>query len=384
MNKSREFLHTNDKLKVLFAGALIAGGVSGCNKNNIDDSGETIVAQNRADAVHVAHRTENATGETGRSANENVVSPPSGSSFRFSTFRVPSDGVLVERKAYGDGRESVVYILDYHNNSTVVSDFQRNVQREIFGIVEGITGSYGRTPVAMETWKIGDTADNYVFKTSDSDLLDELFSASTLSARRSMVPGVMRDTKFAGPVIVGTFRESVVPVGTMTEAERQGANELVRIDRRLRQAVTGGTSFCTGTDGRNHTFYEARDAFRRGGSDVTDHCYCAVHEFEDRFLDRFRTRMTSVPVREVNYATAADGNFSVVISGLKHWPAAKAELERQGVNYTAVAPKTLAPGVEEKLREDSIRAYYPDSADNRCDTLMRDRRALVEAALGRI
>jgi len=292
--------------------------------------------------------------------------------------------VLVEKNERGDDRKSVVYILDYHNNSATVGDYQRRVQTEIFEIVEDLVGSYGRVPLVMEIWKIGDTAGNYEFKTSDSDLLESLFSRSTLDERLVMVPAVMRNTKFAGPVITGTFRDSVIPIGTVTEEERRGANELVRMENRLLKATIGGEGVCTGTDGRNYSFFQARDSFRGGGAATTDHCYCAVHEFENRFLEKFKARAEDVPVREVGYALEGDNDYSVIIAGLKHWPAAKAELDKRGVNYAAVAPKTLAHGVEENLREDPVKVFYPDNEARTCEKMMRERRALVEAALGRI
>lgn len=396
----------NKGLSALLGSALVMGSTLGCSKEdaNTDYAGKSRIitpetkSPANADIKTIIHTTGVAgeTGQAGSKYNENTRPSPSinvkgtdvssgnSSTFRFSTFKVPSDGILVEKKSEGDDKESVIYILDYHNNSRDVGAFQRNVQTEIFRIVESIVLERGKVPVAMETWKIGDTADNYVFKTSDSELLETLFSKSSLDARLELVPAVMRDTKFAGPVIAGTFRDSVLPVGTMSEAERQSANELVRTDRSLRKAITGETHFCTGTDGNNYTFYQARDAFRAGGSDVTDHCYCAVSEFEERFLDKFRARMTAVPVKEVSYAIDAPGNFSVVIAGLKHWPAAKEELERRGVNYVAVAPKTLARGVEEKLREEPVKVFYPDNEARTCEKMMTERRALVEAAMGRI
>lgn len=396
------FLSENKEMSAFLGAALVAGGALCCTNALDDHSEENKVMMVRDDvkpntvesgSSHAIIINESGTkpadskSETQNGMTE-VESSPSKEeniegAFRFSTFEVPAEGVLIEQKERGDDRESVIYILDYHTNSRVVSDYQRAVQTEIFEIVRDLVGKYEHVPVAMEVWRTGETASNYRRRSTDSANIGRLFSTSTLDRRMALVPSLMRDTKNVGAVIVGTFRDSVEPIGTIGDEDQQRANELVSMDRRLTRVTSDG-NFCKGTDGRTYSFYDSRDAFRDGGSSVTDHCYCAVHEYEQDFVNRFSARLENEPKKEVRLALGHDGNFSVVIAGYKHWQSARDELNRQEANYVAISPRTLAPGLDEKLKEDYVRVYFPDSEDGRCDALRRENAQLLNTTLSHL
>ncbi len=398
INQSLKFLAENKEMSAFVGAAMIAGGALCCSNGleNDQTAGDNLIAvEHIADApeprtnsgssnANTIHKSkEDPTKVEMEKQNDDIEVRNEGGSFKFSTYAVPSAGVLIERNEKGDDKESVIYILDYHTNSKVVSDYQRAVQTEIFEIVKDLVEKYQSVPVAMETWRIGDTASNYSQRSTDSVNIGRLFSTSTLDRRMAMVPSLMRDTKIVGPVIVGTFRDSVDPIGTVSEEDQRRANELVRMDRQLTRA-TADRNFCRGTDGKTYSFYESRDAFRKGDSTVADHCYCAVHEYEQEFVTRFSARLDSVPKKEVRYALGHDGNVAVVIAGYKHWGSAREELVSRGANFAAISPRTLEPGLSEKLNEDHVKVYYPDSDDGRCEALRRENAQLLNTTLSHL
>ncbi len=418
IDQSLRFLADNKDMSAFLGAAVIAGGALCCSNNFENDQiTEDAVSMIQHAVNKVEPNDDNADGHKSENPNQrdmtvsvsenedveraqinNSKAPFENeaigqkktdgnnnkeSAFRFSTFKVPADGVLIELNETGDDKESVIYILDYHTNSRVVSDYQRAVQTEIFEIVKDLVKKYKSVPVAMETWHIGDTASNYSRRSTDSLNIGRLLSTSTLDKRMALVPSLMRDTKIAGPVIVGTFRDSVDPIGTVSEKEQRRANELVRMDRKLTRA-TSDRNFCKGTDGKTYSIYDSKDAFRDGGSSVTDHCYCAVHEFEQEFVNRFSARLENEPKKEVRLALGHEGNYSVVIAGYKHWQSAREELVRKGTNYAAIAPRTLSPGLDEKLNENYVKVYFPDSDEGRCDALRRENSQLLNTTLSHL
>ncbi len=417
IDQSLKFFADNKDVSSFLSAAVIAGAVLGCsNGTETDHKTDDIVGMVQHTVNRVEPNNEKSSEPEAKTPNQrNIINvgedekvetvrdvnsrSPLGSenleqkemdgndtkegAFRFSTFKVPADGVLMDRNETGDDKESVIYILDYHDNSKVVSDYQRAVQMEIFDIVKDLVEKYEHVPLAMEVWQIGDTASNYRRMKTDSANIGRLFSTSTLGSRMALVPSLMRDTKIVGPVIVGTFRDSVEPIGTVSEEDQRKANELSRMGKKIMEVTSSKTS-CYGTDGKTYSFNESKNAFRDGGSDVTDHCYCAVHEYEQEFVSRFSERLEEVPKKEVRFALGHDGNFSVVIAGYKHWGSAREELVSQGANYAAIAPRTLSPGLDEKLKKEHVWTTYPDSEDGRCDALRRENAQLLNTTLSHL
>ena len=302
--------------------------------------------------------------------------------FDFATFDPGPKGVIAERHAAPMSKKHVVYIPDYHLNGES-SNFQNGVHGEIYGIVEGMVEKYGTVPLTVENWVEGRTAATFLENVWPSNPLYNLFNTADLGARKAMASGLIKNGLASGYVLLGTYQDEVVPIGTLASNDLNGIHSSRKKDQQLQKAYTS-KSFCEGTDGRNYGVNAVMRGFKAGYSSKTTHCYCGLHAVEKDVLQEVKHRVNDVPRHEVGNALSFNHNFVVVIAGYKHLNAAKDEMKRRGVNYVVVAPKSLAPKLRGWVTEEYITENYPDNESGTCAGMIRENNALVARTMRNI
>lgn len=320
--------------------------------------------------------------------------------FSLLDYAPPAEGVIIKSQLVDVRGKTVIFIPDAHPNPGMSPELlveARQVQREVTALIEDLIQRYGKTPVVLENWPKGLTANDVKERPDDGggddfdrdfEMVRRIAQEPNSAKRKTMASEAAANTLTpAGMLLMVTYQDEMIPLGSTTQEETEAvlesASQFGIMDRALRSPEE---FMCTSETGENTglTLRQAMARFEKTGTkrpkNAVD-CYCqfrqsamAIREdfIQDRFID--------APRREVFAALDYEGGegFVVIVAGMNHLQEGLRLLDEARVNYLVLSPQTVAGRCPVYMREPAAPPEIPLKDDVRGTCANWERKQAVE------
>lgn len=300
-----------------------------------------------------------------------------------------SIGTITQKKFFPGVKKTIIFLPEIHkaSQSGSLSESQevvaRAMQAEKFLIAVDLIKQFGRLPMVMESW--GKENDRHLDKVGFFNEVKAFQKQQQLHGLEEKIAygySLVKDSDLAvDAVLLATFREQLIPIGTVTEQEAGNIQAEIKksIDRQELMAFRG--PICQGhISKKNFTIAEIEAASPLDNADLGN-CFCALRHLEQEAETEEFQRSQVVPIRELKAALALPENLVILSTGQMHNQKAIEELNKtRAANYLVITSHTLADVIKaleaNKPNVDSQQVI--SAARQYCQTLEKNNPSAIQ------